>query len=709
MDVAMPAPAFAELDNLTAGRKHGHLGSARSIGLGIDAGGTFTDSVLYDLAARRVLAKAKSLTTYQDLVIGIRNSLNQLPKDQLALVEVTSLSTTLATNAIVQDRGHKVGLIVLTPFDWFTDEIGHNPTIRVPGAVDITGDVVEPLDEDACRLAVNRLVAEEHCGAIVIGGYGSVHNPQQVNRAREIAVSVTDAPIVCAHEVSRRLNAVQGARTAIANARLLPVISRLTASVRSAMAELGLPERLMVVKGDGTPVSESVACLRPIETILSGPAASVSGARLLSGCDDALVMDIGGTTTDCAILANGLVTVAPAGARVGAWTMSVDVADINTAGLGGDSRIDFGRSGELSIGPIRNVPFSCAATQWPSVGRFLDKFDRGYCIGAADASAMDVLVRAGGDADEFELTDDERSIVRMLAAEPVPAIEAARRLGMASHKFLPISRLERFGLILRAGLTPTDLLHVSGRFERWNGRAARAALDIFAAMIHGDSKSVLNQLLSLFTRRLFDEVIRREMSHNDPLLHALPDAWGPLLDSSFSGEGSLHLKASLNHPIVAIGAPAQALATELEQHLGALVIVPEHADVANAVGAIGAEIVVSKEVVIAPDRQGSFHLYGEDGRFNFATLNDATAQAVTMLGECAIRHAREAGAFNSVLNVSMSDSTAKSANGATVFLERRVRARATGPAFAVAGRVSRSNAYDDSRKENEHERLSTTL
>jgi N-methylhydantoinase A/oxoprolinase/acetone carboxylase beta subunit len=258
---------------------------ANGIGLGIDAGGTFTDAVLYDLTARRVLAKAKSLTTYNDLVIGIRGSLEQLPSDLLSHVEVTSLSTTLATNALVQDCGLKVGLIALSPFDWFLEEIGHTPAIRVPGAMDILGEVQEALDEEAAADAVHHLLDVDSCAALVISGYGAVHNPEQVNRVREIAESLTDAPIVCAHELSRRLNAVQGSRTAIANARLLPVISQLIASVRGALADFGLPPKLMVVKGDGTPVDEHVARRRPIETILSGPAASVTRARNSNGIE----------------------------------------------------------------------------------------------------------------------------------------------------------------------------------------------------------------------------------------------------------------------------------------------------------------------------------------------------------------------------------------------------------------------------------------
>ena len=115
---------------------------AAGIGLGIDAGGTYTDAVIYDLGEKRLLAKSKALTTYHNLVEGIRNALSQLPTAQLSAVQVTSLSTTLATNSIVEGRGHKVGLIALSPWGWTSEQVGHETIINVPGSVSITGDVI---------------------------------------------------------------------------------------------------------------------------------------------------------------------------------------------------------------------------------------------------------------------------------------------------------------------------------------------------------------------------------------------------------------------------------------------------------------------------------------------------------------------------------------------------------------------------------------
>lgn len=661
-----------------------NLKVSTGIGLGIDAGGTYTDAVVYDMGARKVLAKSKALTTYHNLVEGISQALAQLPEDLVRQVEVTSLSTTLATNSIVEGRGHKVGIIALTPWGWTEEQVGHAPLINVPGCVGITGEILEPLDEAACRKALRKLVERERCAAVVIAGYATLRNPEQANRAREIALEMYDVPVVCSHEVSRRLNGVHAAQTAVANAKLLPVIRDLIDSVHRALAERQVSGKLMVVKGDGTPVDESIARARPVETILSGPAASVSGARILTGLADALVVDIGGTTTDCAIFEDGHVAVSADGARVGYWTMSVDAVEISTAGLGGDSRIGFTRDRRITIGPLRSIPFAYLAQQYPPVLEFLRSFDAKRFKGAIDASAMDVLVRSG--SAPLDLSSREAELLGLLDDGPRPALEAAAALGLPSPVLLPISRLEACGAIKRAALTPTDLLHVEGRFTRWNVEAARTALEAFAVIFGRSAEEVHALAMEAVTRRLFEEIVRREVSWENRKLHSLPEEWSFLLDKAFSGDtAGLGVSLSLGRPVVAIGAPAEALAPAVSKHLRAEVIVPEHADVANAVGAIGSEIVIRDEVLIRPGQMSSYVLHSTDERIEFSSLDRATEKAVQIARRRARQRAIEAGALAPEVTVSHRDGLGSASDGARVFLERRVVAVARDGALGGIG------------------------
>jgi N-methylhydantoinase A/oxoprolinase/acetone carboxylase beta subunit len=134
--------------------------------------------------------------------------------------------------------------------------------------------------------------------------------------------------VVCGHELTSNLNSIRRAITVAFNARLIPVIRELLTSVKDVLHERGIAAPLMVVKGDGHIVSDAVAMERPIETILSGPAASIIGGNYLSGMDTGIVVDMGGTTTDIAILRNGIPQVKADGATVGEWRMSIRAADI---------------------------------------------------------------------------------------------------------------------------------------------------------------------------------------------------------------------------------------------------------------------------------------------------------------------------------------------------------------------------------------------
>ncbi len=682
----LPEGVFSERDVVVFSEGGG--ASARGIGLGVDAGGTYTDAVIFDLGERRVLAKAKALTTYHDLALGISEALDRLPPELLGRVQVTSLSTTLATNYIVEGRSRKVGLIALTPL-WRhnREQIGHEPAEWVPGHVTMSGEVAVPLDERACIAALHRLVLQERCDAIVVAGQATIRNPEMAERVRQLANQLFDVPVICDHEVARRLNWINRARTAIANACLLPVVRELVSSVRSVLAERGIGGRLLVVKGDGTPVDESVALERPVETILSGPAASVSGARVLTGLDDALVLDIGGTTADCAVIEDGQVAVAPDGASVGGVVISVDAVEITTVGLGGDSRLSFTPGRRIVVGPERNIPLCYLAAEHQTVRRFLDGLDPGFHHQSADASALDVLVLSG--APPADLTPSEQSLVDILREGPLPASACALRMGLVAPELLPLSRLEGRGVVKRGALTPTDLLHVAGEFRRWDSAAARKALEVFAAMMGLPADEVLALALREVTRRIFELIVRREVLSEDPGLETGGPGWEFLMERAFEDAGrALKMRVSLARPVVALGAPAASLVKPVEKHLDGRVIVPEHADVANAVGAIAAEITAREEVLIRPGEVSNYVLHGSRERIEFTELARATDAAVRIARERATEAALRAGVLSPRVTVSRRDRVGAISTGGSVFLERRVVAVASGPPALVPTAVS---------------------
>lgn len=340
------------------------------LGLGIDTGGTYTDAVLYDFDVRQVLASAKALTTRHDLTVGINEVLEGLPPELLRCVGRCSLSTTLATNACVEGKDARAALILLG-YDqkllaWLGPEYGPTPDLELlylPGRHGQHGEVCEEPDwRQLRRLAREWPNSVEAFGVVE---YWGIRDPSFEMAARDLLVEETGLPIVCAHELSGELNSLRRAATTLLNARLIPIITELLDAVRRMLTTAGITAPLSIVRGDGSLMSADFARLHPIETLLSGPVASVLGGVALSARPDAIVVDMGGTTTDVAIIANGRPQMAEEGAEVGPWRTGTRAIALHTIGRGGDSALDLDPQGRLRIGPERVAPLSWLVWAFP--------------------------------------------------------------------------------------------------------------------------------------------------------------------------------------------------------------------------------------------------------------------------------------------------------------------------------------------------------
>lgn len=191
--------------------------------------------------------------------------------------------------------------------------------------------------------------------AFAVSGFGGTVNPAHELEIKNILIEESGMVVCCGHELSDMLNFAVRAQTAVLNARIIPRMIKFFKELDDVLEKRNIGAPVMVVKGDGTLISSSMAKDRPVETILSGPAASVAGAKLLTGLDNATVVDIGGTTTDTADLVDGLVEVCESGAQVGGLATHVKALNMRTVGLGGDSLIQW-EKGELLLGPRRVGP-----------------------------------------------------------------------------------------------------------------------------------------------------------------------------------------------------------------------------------------------------------------------------------------------------------------------------------------------------------------
>ena len=275
------------------------------------------------------------------------------------------------------------------------------------------------------------------------------------------------------------MNGPKRALTAVLNARLIGMIDRLVAACERHLAAIGVDAPLMVVRGDGALISAAMVRERPIETILSGPAASIVGARWLTGEADALVSDIGGTTTDVALLRGGLPEIDPLGARVGPYRTMVEAVAMRTTGLGGDSEVHLvteGLEGGLRLGPRRLMPVSLLAVEHgPMVHEALDRWLSADAVGEMDGR---FVIPMGGQAGGLTARE-EAVLARMLRPMPLAAALTSR---------LEVAAMERLvarGLVMMSGVTPSDASHVLGRLDAWDGAAADKALRLMAKRRNG--------------------------------------------------------------------------------------------------------------------------------------------------------------------------------------------------------------------------------
>lgn len=656
------------------------------ISLGIDTGGTYTDAVIFS-DARGVIAKAKSLTTRHDLSEGIAGAADaalaaaQIDSREIRLV---SLSTTLATNALVEGQGQRVALVMIGfgEDDLARDGLGEaaraGPVIFLPGGHDVHGRET-PLEMDRLQEALPQLATE--VSAFAVAGYFAVRNPAHEERVRDLILRETGLPVTCSHELSSKLGGPRRALTTLLNARLVGMIGRLVGACEAYLAGRNIAAPLMVVRGDGALISASEARLRPIETILSGPAASLAGAQFLTGLDSAVVSDIGGTTTDVAILENGRPKLDPDGAMVGGHRTMVEAVAMRTYGLGGDSevRIDLaGLVARIELGPRRVLPLSLIGHRFPEI--VIPALEKQ--IGAVHAQRHEGLfaIRTGlPDSMAAGLSAQEAALYARISDQPQPLTQL---LTSAPQKSA-LDRLAARGLAHICGITPSDALHVLGRQGQWNAAAARLGLDIAARQKGGNGKPIAadaddlaNRIVRRLTRQSSHAILEACLSDDgeNGIEPAKSRAIARALDRQ---PGVVRFSLALDRPLIGLGASAPVYYPAIAEELAAPAVIPDHADVANAIGAVAGQIRETVTVFVTSPEEGIFLLNGSGETLRFVSETEALEAARAR----AIEQARALAARSGLAEPHMElveEADAAEIEGKRKLVEARVRAVASG-------------------------------
>jgi N-methylhydantoinase A/oxoprolinase/acetone carboxylase beta subunit len=646
--------------------------------LGIDTGGTYTDGVLLDYQSRQVLATHKSLTTKRDFSIGIERVIEGIRIEDPSAIKMVSISTTLATNAIAEGKGKRVALLLIGYDPELVRSFKLDVHFATPhyyyfaGGHDLYGREKAPLDLPAILAKVAEIKGQ--VDALAVSSYFSPLNPEHENRVQAAVSGICDLPIVLGHQLSTKLGSVERATTAALNASLLAVLQDFVIAVQRAMERRKIEAPLMVVRGDGTLMSEEFAARTPVETIHSGPAASAIGGRFLSRQDNALVIDVGGTTTDLALIIDGEVTVSEEGATVGGYKTSVQAAHLLSIALGGDSHIALNREREVAIGPERVTPLAYLSTQYPQVGKRLQALcHRGVAQVVPEWLDYWFLLR---EPHAPVQTAQEKALVDLLRDGPQPTPEIVKVLKVPHIGLVEAQSLFRQEIIGKAGLTPTDLLHCEQRHTPWDVEAARTAWEVFARCQFQDpeilrqrvwrqvTEIIVGAVVSFLSGRTLANIAKNSFAPGS-------EPWSQARFISASGASrtddlaawffynslyGLHPQLSaglhLQRPIIGIGAPAEFFLKDVAKILHTELILPDHFPVANALGAVAGSVMVAEEVLVYPQLSTSglevlgYYVQTSDGRQVFEEESEALAHARKMSQERARGAALRSGADN---------------------------------------------------------------
>ena len=690
--------------------------------IGLDTGGTFTDAVRVDDAGA-VLGSAKAPTRHHDLARGLGEALDAVlvgvAPERVTLV---SLSTTLATNALVEGRGRTVGLVLIGLDEArlgrarLADALDGDPYVCVDGGHDAAGAESAALDEAALLAFVER--HDDLVEAWAVSALFATRNPAHERRARAVIERASGKPTSLGHGLSSGLDAPRRALTALLNARLVPLIGELLGAAEALLLERAIGAPLMVVKGDGSLITASVARANPVETILSGPAASLVGARHLCAEPDLFAVDTGGTTTDIARLVDGAPRLATDGATVGGWRTMVRAVDVRTVALGGDGELAVAADSEsgFRLGTRRVLPLALLARRYPST---IDVLRAQLAAPRAVPHAARFALAEGTPTVPAlaRLGSTERALLERMRGRPVAVAE----LFAERSRERALERLERRGLVRIAAFTPSDASQLAGSHDGWERAGAElgARLLMRAAAADGATRARFRPAspeafaraacrhvaervaLALADAAAAEEVAATPGRRGDASLDASqrtmiergfaaiplrsePDegGWGERV-----GAPVLGVRLTLAAPLVGLGAPAASFHGPAARLLGTRALLPDLGGVANALGAVVGRVRREASVTIVAAGGRRVRVFLATGPAEFETLEAGVAAATDEARTRAAAFVAAAGVGDEDIAVRVfREDDVVERDGVTVFLEARVSVVASGrPAEGARG------------------------
>ena len=476
--------------------------------LGIDVGGTHTDAVLIENL--EIKKKTKAITNEKNLIDSLLNVMTELLRgENIAKLKRVVLSTTISTNAIVQNKTERVSLILVSGPGISPSLIDtHGTTHFVSGYINHRGIEIAKIDPIEIEWIGEELTRDSIQDAGVVGKF-STRNPNHELKIRDILGSRL-RHVSLGHRMSGHLNFPRRISTTFLNAAIWKLYNDFVKQVLDSLRHWGLSVPTYILKADGGTIDISHSVEIPVQTILSGPAASIMG--ILSLCEtreDAIAMDIGGTTTDIALLADGIPLLEAFGVTINGHKTLIRGLQTKSIGIGGDSRVKFADN-RITIGPEREGPAAAFGGSFP---------------------------------------------------------------------------------------TPTDALIVSGITAIGDREKAASAIMEIARKMDVPVTKATEAIIDCTCREISSHVTRMIDEINNKPVYTIHE----MLEGKKLCPRSLYI----------VGGPAQAFSSKLGSMLGCPVSIPEHAEVANAIGAALAR--TTAEITLLADTERRTLSIGEEG------------------------------------------------------------------------------------------------
>ena len=463
-----------------------------SLRIGIDVGGTNTDAVLMD--GSRVIAKIKTPTT-EDVSSGISTALRHVLESSgtpTAEISGVMIGTTHFTNAVVERRrlqptvAVRLGLpatAALPPMvDWPVDlaaALGRHRHL-CHGGHEFDGREISAFDEDEVR-RIGADIAAKGISAIAVSSVFSPVNADMEERAAEVLLrEVPGASVTLSHEIGR-IGLLERENAAILNACLRHLATETVTAFQRSIAEMGIGAPLYLTQNDGTLMSADFAERYPVLTFASGPTNSMRGAAFLSGLKDAMVVDVGGTTSDVGALTHGFPREASVAVDIGGVRTNFRMPDVYSFGLGGGSLV---RSDPFRIGP-QSVGYRITEQALVFGGDVLTTTDVAVAAGVAkigDPSRVRHLDRALVTAAMDRIQEmTEAAVDRMkTSAEPIPVIAVGGGSVLIARPIAGASEMVKPDHFEAANAVGAAIAQISGEVDRvyaLNGLSREQAID----------------------------------------------------------------------------------------------------------------------------------------------------------------------------------------------------------------------------------------